>query len=138
MKKILSIAFSLLILLGNVGLAKTVHFCMGDEKDAAIGFSTSHVDCEMKKKTSDCHSQKESSSHEEEDCCDEEYELLVLDQDIQKSQVSNDISFDFVIAYVYTHIGLPFFSTDKNTNYQDYPPPVLKNDLQVLHQTFLI
>ncbi|WP_425638641.1 HYC_CC_PP family protein [Algoriphagus yeomjeoni] len=138
MKKILSIAFSLMILLSSVGLAKTIHLCMGTETESAIGFSTSHIECEMAKKKPSCHSEKESSKHEEKDCCDEKFELLVLDQDLQKSSLNLDYSPEFVLSLVYTFFGVSVFPTEKNENYNDYPPPVLRQDLQVLHQSFLI
>lgn len=127
-----------MILLSSVGLAKTIHLCMGTETESAIGFSTSHIECEMAKKKPSCHSEKDSSEHEEKDCCDEEFELLVLDQDLQKSSLNIDYSPEFVVSLVYTFFGLSVFSTEKNENYTDYPPPVLRQDLQVLHQSFLI
>ncbi|WP_139316568.1 HYC_CC_PP family protein [Algoriphagus marinus] len=138
MKKILSIAFSLLILLSNVGLAKTIHLCMGTEMESAIGFSTTEIECEMAKKKPNCHSEQESSKHEENDCCDEEFELLVLDQELQKVQLASDYSPEFVVSLVYTFLGISFFPIENHTNYQDYPPPILRQDLQVLYQSFLI
>ncbi|WP_140160532.1 HYC_CC_PP family protein [Algoriphagus antarcticus] len=138
MKKTFSIAFSLLILLSNVGLAKTIHLCMGTAMESAIGFSTSNIECEMAKKKSDCHSKADSTSHDEKDCCDEEFELLVLDQELQKSALSLDISTEFVVSLVYTFFGVSIFPTETNENYTDYPPPVLRQDFQVLHQSFLI
>ncbi len=138
LKKIVSIAFSLMILLSNVGLAKTIHLCMGTEMESAIGFSTSHIECEMTKKKADCHSTADTTSHEEKDCCDEEFELLVLDQEPQKSKLNLEISPEFVVSLVYTFFGVSIFATEKKENYTDYPPPVLKQDLQVLHQSFLI
>jgi hypothetical protein len=138
LKKILSIAFSLMILLSSVGLAKTIHLCMGIEMESAIGFSPSHIECEMAKKKPNCHSEKDSSEHEEKDCCDEEFELLVLDQDLQKSTLNLDYSPEFVISLVYTFLGISIFPVETNENYSDYPPPILRQDLQVLHQSFLI
>jgi len=127
-----------MILLSSVGLAKTIHLCMGIEIESAIGFSTSHIECEMAKKKPNCHSDKDSSEHEEKDCCDEEFELLVLDQELQKATLNLDISSEFVVSLVYTFFGVSIFPTEKNANYTDYPPPVLRQDLQVLHQSFLI
>ncbi|MFT4857471.1 MAG: hypothetical protein ACI9UV_000709 [Algoriphagus sp.] len=138
MKKILSIAFSLLILLGNVGLAKTIHLCMGSEMESAIGFSTSHIECEMAKKKPNCHSEKDASEHKEKDCCNEEFELLILDQDLQKSTLNLDYSPEFLVSLVYSFLGLTIFPVETNENYTDYPPPLLRHDLQVLHQSFLI
>jgi len=111
---------------------------MGTEMESAIGFSTSHIECEMAKKKPSCHSEKDSSEHKEKDCCDEEFELLVLDQDLQKSPLNLDYSPEFVVSLVYTFFGLPVFPTEINENYTDYPPPGLRQDLQVLHQSFLI
>lgn len=138
LKKILSIAFSLMILLSSVGLAKTIHRCMGTEMESAIGFSTTTIDCGMAKKKADCHSKAGSTSQDENDCCDEEFELLVLDQDLQKSTLHLDYSQEFVVSLVYTFLGISIFSTETNENYTDYLPPVLGQDLQVLHQSFLI
>ncbi|REG79493.1 hypothetical protein C8N25_13141 [Algoriphagus antarcticus] len=111
---------------------------MGTAMESAIGFSTSNIECEMAKKKSDCHSKADSTSHDEKDCCDEEFELLVLDQELQKSALSLDISTEFVVSLVYTFFGVSIFPTETNENYTDYPPPVLRQDFQVLHQSFLI
>lgn len=127
-----------MILLSSVGLAKTIHLCMGTETESAIGFSTSHIECEMAKKKPSCHSEKDSREHEEKDCCDEEFELLVLDQDLQKSSLNLDYSPEFVVSLVYTFFGVSDFPTEKDENYTDYLPQFLRQDLQVLHQSFLI
>jgi len=111
---------------------------MGTEMESAIGFSTTEIECEMAKKKPTCHSEKQSSNHEENDCCDEQFELVVLDQDLQKAQLALDYSPEFVVSLVYTFLGVSFFSIENQTNYQNYPPPILRQDLQVLHQSFLI
>lgn len=111
---------------------------MGTEMESAIGFSTTEIECEMAKKKPNCHSEQESSKHEENDCCDEEFELLVLDQELQKVQLASDYSPEFVVSLVYTFLGISFFPIENHTNYQDYPPPILRQDLQVLYQSFLI
>ena len=127
-----------MILLSSVGLAKTIHLCMGTEMESAIGFSTSHIECEMAKKKPNCHSEKDSSEHEEKDCCDEEFELLVLDQDLQKSTLNIDYSPEFVVSLIYTFLGISTLSTETSIDYTNNPPPLLRQDLQVLHQSFLI
>ena len=92
----------------------------------------------MAKKKPSCHSEQQSSDHEENDCCDEKFELLVLDQDLQKAQLTLDYSPEFVVSLVYTFLGITFSATETNTTYKDYPPPFLRHDLHVLHQSFLI
>ena len=111
---------------------------MGTEVERAIGFSTAHIECEMEKKKPSCHGDQQTSEHEEKDCCDEQFELLVLDQDLQKAQIALDFSPEFVVSMVYTFLGISFFPTETDTIYQDYPPPIPRQDLQVLHQSFLI
>ena len=111
---------------------------MGSEMESAIGFSTSHIECEMAKKKSNCHSEKDASEHKEKDCCNEEFELLILDQDLQKSTLNLDYSPEFVVSFIYTFLGITIFPAEANENYTDYPPPLLRQDLQVLHQSFLI
>lgn len=111
---------------------------MGTEMESAIGFSTSHIECEMATKKPNCHSEKDSNEHEENDCCDEEFELLVLDQDLQKSTLNLDYSPEFLVSLVYTFLGITTLSTETSFDYTNNPPPLLKQDLQVLHQSFLI
>jgi hypothetical protein len=127
-----------MILLSSVGLAKTIHLCMGMEMESVIGFSTTHIECEMTKKKSDCHSQAETTNHNEKECCNEEFELLVLDQKLHKSIVALDYSPEFVISLAYTFLGISFFPTETNENYSEVSPPFLRQDRQVLHQSFLI
>lgn len=111
---------------------------MGTEMGSAIGFSTSHIECEMAKKKPSCHPENQPSEHDEKDCCDNESELLVLDQDVQKSNLNLDFAPEFLVSLVYTFLGISLFSTETNNEYQDYPPPIPRQDLQVLHQSFLI
>jgi hypothetical protein len=35
-------------------------------------------------------------------------------------------------------LGISFYPIETNNDYQDYPPPIPRQDLQVLHQSFLI
>jgi hypothetical protein len=111
---------------------------MGMEMESAIGFSTKTIDCGMAKKKADCHSNADSTSKDEADCCDEEFELLVLDQELQKSTLHLDYSPLFVLSLIYTFLGISIFPSETNENYTDYPPLVLRQNLQVLHQSFLI
>jgi len=127
-----------MILLSSVGLAKTIHLCMGTEMESAIGFSTSHIECKMAKKKPNCHSEKDLSEHEEKDCCDEEFELLVLDQDLQKSTLHLDYSPEFVVSLAYTFLGMSTLPTETSIDYINNPPLLLRQDFQVLHQSFLI
>lgn len=127
-----------MILLSSAGLAKTIHLCMGMEMESAIGFSTSHIECEMAKKKPVCHTEEQPKDHEEKDCCDEEFELLVLDQELQKSFSTLDYSPEFVVSLVYTFYGISLFPTETNEIYTDASPPFLRHDLQILHQSFLI
>lgn len=92
----------------------------------------------MAKKKPSCHSEKPSTEHEEKDCCDEEFELLVLDQDIQKSNLNLDCSPEFVVSLVYTFLGISILPTETSIDYTNNPPPLLRQDFQVLYQSFLI
>ncbi|MHA7128698.1 HYC_CC_PP family protein [Algoriphagus namhaensis] len=137
MKAKISIALCFLILLGNVGLAKTIHFCMGAQLDARIGFTATEIQCEMLKKPKDCHSTGDAHSQSEEDCCEEHVELVVIDQDIQQSTIDINPSLFFIAALVMYELGLQL-QEGAGAEFSDYPPPLLQEDLQILHQTFLI
>ncbi len=111
---------------------------MGTEMGSEIGFSTSHIECGMAKMKPSCPSENKTTKHEEKDCCEDEFELLVLDQDVQKSNLNLDYAPEFVVSLVYTFLGISFFPIETNNDYQDYPSPIPRQDLQVLHQSFLI
>jgi hypothetical protein len=72
-------------------------------------------------------------------CCSDE-------QMIKQGQDDLKISFDklsfeqqvFVASLTYSYLNLFEGTTSTDVPFKDYPPPFVKRDVQVLHQTFLI
>ena len=73
------------------------------------------------------------------DCCEDE--LLAVDGQDKLNITFESLSFEqlqFIASYTYSFLNLFVKSTDNNTSFNTYPPPLLVKDILILDQTFLI
>ncbi|MCR9264045.1 MAG: hypothetical protein NXH86_07785 [Flavobacteriaceae bacterium] len=120
----MSSVMALLVLASTVSWTVDKHICMGKVQD--ISFFAHADDCGM-------------DMEMEKSCCDEE-SFTVQGQDDLK------ISFDdfsvgqqlFLVSFVHSYFYLFEDKVEEISSFRDYAPPPLIQDVQVLHQTFLI
>ncbi|TDK41930.1 HYC_CC_PP family protein [Algoriphagus formosus] len=134
MKRIVSIALSLVVLFSTIGVAKTTHLCMGHAVESEIGISPKHLDCGMNMPKSS----EESSSEDPETCCENVIEKLQVEDDfsIQKADLKFEINFLAAFIPVFL-LGLDFFEAPLSAVVYFESPP-LPTSLHILHQVFLI
>ena len=103
-----------------------------------LSFKATHIDCGMEQKTPDCDSAEHHHNLKQKSCCDNQYELLQLDEDFSIVKSGLNLDLDFTVAFVHIFIFNALLLEPNSTGEAVYSPPVLKQDHQILFQTFLI
>ncbi|VXC28578.1 HYC_CC_PP family protein [Maribacter litoralis] len=131
--KFLSVTMAVVVFLSTMSFSVDMHYC----GDMLVDFSIMEQvkTCGMEKVKTDC----DNTTYTEKSCCTDT-QLNV--EGAESMKVSFDqLSFDqqvFVATFTYSYINL-FQGIDSNEfSYKDYSPPFVKQNVQVLHQTFLI
>jgi len=129
----MSVTMAVVVFLSTMSFSVDMHFC----GDMLVDFSIMEQvkTCGMEKAETDC----DNTTFTEKSCCTDT-QLNV--EGAESLKVSFDqLSFDqqvFVATFTYSYINL-FQGIDSNEfSYKDYSPPFVKQNVQVLHQTFLI
>lgn len=136
MQKTLSIFLSVLMLLSSSGIAFSQHFCGEMEMASEITLGKKDLSCGMEDYTdSPC-----TNTHLTEDhCCQNQFTSVQTDDNFAKA--SWDMKFQklFFVAFVSEFI-LPEveITSIQKKSFADYDPPLLKQDLNILYDTFLI
>ena len=101
-----------------------------------ITFGAKELSCGM-----DVHSDCDNEEGEDHDCCDNEYESLSVDDQInptdleQKTLVNTNFAAALVAVFV---LDISSGKKQKITDYKAYEPPPLIKDIPVLYETYLI
>ncbi|GMQ23751.1 hypothetical protein Aoki45_04330 [Algoriphagus sp. oki45] len=128
---------ALLVFFASVGMAKTTHFCMGMEMKSELGFGEKHVDCGMNMPMD--HSENDSDNqHDPKSCCENVTTQLQVDDEVSLKKAEIQFNLTFAVALIQVFVFSLDLTTAENTPLPDYSPPPIKQDLQVLHQSFLI
>lgn len=135
MNTVVSFLLSFLILLSSSGLAYAKHFCGPFEVVSKVTLGEESLSCGMKRYDPVCEDEK----NENHSCCSNEYVKVNTDDHFNKTV------FNFEIQNVWVFIGAEVFKFEavahveqKATILYYYRPPPLKEDLQILYETFLI
>ncbi len=125
------------VLLGSqVGYSVATHYCGGEVSDRAISFTEEKLSCGMESLQEECPSKAYGIS--EKSCCDDKSNIFQLDEDFQKKQRFSDIETEFLAVFA-LHYFLLFNQSQKTEENTKPPlPPLIQQDIQVLHQSFLI
>ena len=127
--KILSCTMALLLLASTTSWAVDKHFCMGYLVDVA--FFADAETCSM--------SMGDMAGGMEMECCSDE--VIVVDGQDDLILSFNELSLDqqiLIASFTYTYIDLFEGLQEQVVPLNDYPPPLLTWNLQLLDQVFLI
>lgn len=123
--QILSSLMALLVLASTVSWTVDKHICMGRVMDISL---FSHADdCGM------------SSMDMEKSCCNDESFTVQGQHDLKIT--FDDFSLEqqlFIVSFVQAYFHLIEVDSEESNNFNDYNPPPLIRDIQILDQTFLI
>lgn len=132
--KTISVALATLVLFTTMSFTVDVHYCGATLVDFSVFQNVKTCGMEKQQSTNDCENEVSEKS-----CCSDK-QLVVDGQDDIKTSF-NKISFEqqvFVASFLYSYINL-FEALDTNiVPFRDYAPPFLEQDLQKLHETYLI
>lgn len=122
-----------------MGFTVSTHFCGGHAVESVLAIGDQHLDCgmmEMKREVSDHPNDKAIVSKSA--CCSNEYSVYDIEDQYNSNSQSESINTDFLFAFVYTYIINDLDISDEHKSLICYSPPPLEQDVQVLHQTFLL
>jgi hypothetical protein len=138
-KRILAIFITMLMLTTNVGLTFASHFCGGMVVKSTFLLGQSAIGCGMSDTDAACEISCESSEIQRKNCCENTYKSVTINDDYNRITCKNpDDSFKFIAAFINSYTNLYSLNTLKNAEYFYYLPPLLKQNFQVINQSFLI
>jgi hypothetical protein len=122
--QIVSSLMALLVLASTVSWTVDKHICMGRVMDISL---FSHAD--------DCGMDMDM----EKSCCDDESFTVQGQDDLKISFEKFDLDQQvFLVSFVQTYFQLFHVDSEEPNSFNEYNPPPLIRDVQVLDQTFLI
>ncbi|PHI21214.1 hypothetical protein CEQ90_04120 [Lewinellaceae bacterium SD302] len=130
------------MLFSSSGVVFSKHYCQGELK--SIAFFSEAESCHDSKKARSCpfHPPVEEDKEEptRKDCCEDESEIIKLDEDIEVPQFDLDLpEYQQLVAVLLVTAELFSSGSDSKTlHYLNYKPPLIVRDLPVSLQTFLI
>ncbi|WP_020529701.1 HYC_CC_PP family protein [Flexithrix dorotheae] len=140
MKKILSIFLTFLLLISQVGLTMATHYCAGEAVESQLMLVAGHIGCGMEEDIKeDCENLPAAQVLQAQSCCDSDFQVFQNDEDLDHAKSKINLNLSISIIFIQSFYAA-FISAEEQVFYQpDYPsPPRLKQDFQVLFQTFLI
>jgi len=153
--RIFALSMSLLLLLSSIGFSADFHFCQGEFKNLALftkakschEIAAMHASCHGgKNKPSSCHKSELKNSEvsctgdeEEDGCCTNNTELMQLDVDysFHGQAAENLIDLYDDLAILTSNPRIEFSTFAFPSQYQNYKPPLLVENLRVRFQSFL-
>lgn len=131
--KLFSVSMALLLLLSTISWTVEKHLCMGRVMDVAL-FDHAN-DCGMETGLALLDDTSIIKKH----CCDDEAFTIQGQDDLTHDFFNFNFSQQvFLISFTSSYLGLFEETTDENIDFDSYPPPILAEDLNILHQVFLI
>ena len=133
--KCMAVFMATVVLMTTMSFTLEMHYC----GDSLVDFSFLHQveSCGMEKAQgiTNC----ETSTVSEKSCCTDKQLIIEGQEDLK-------VSFDyltleqqvFVASFTFSYISLFEGIESNKVLFVDYSPPFVKQDVQVLHQTFLI
>ncbi len=134
-KQVFSIAIASLVLFSSLGFSVATHYCGGKKIMSELVLADGDLSCGMIEKT--CATPSEYGFSFNKVCCENELIAVDLDDDFKLDIAQVHDATDFVIAFVYVFL-LPNFTTSATSNTVVYSPPPLKQNRQILFQSFLL
>lgn len=139
LKKLISISLALLLLVSNTGFTLNTHFCGGIAVKTSFSFGLHNPDCGMDDTTENCEAPSSQSNHlKTKPCCENQHQLLNLDENANLHSVSTSFSTSFFIAFVHSFIAPILFVEQRVIDNFSFLYPKPDKDLKVLFQSFLI
>lgn len=139
MKRAFAISLAILMLTFNLGFSLNTHFCGGEPVKTSFTLGLHNPDCGMAKMEKKCGDMPANADQlSEKPCCENQHQMLQLDEDLKIQSSKTSINPVFVIAFVQVFAQQFSFVDQTFVPFIDYSPPLPDKNIQVLFQTFLI
>ncbi len=127
------------MLASSSGIAYAQHFCGGMEMMSQITLGEKNLSCGMEEMENPAECAAETTAENHHDCCDNQIIKIQTDDNFAKASFDLQLDKTFVAAFFAVFILSEVeFSASKTTAFADYSPPFLRQDLNILYETFLI
>jgi hypothetical protein len=131
----MAVFMAMVVLMTTMSFTVDVHYCGGTLVDFSFNQQADTCGMEMTATTAE----SETTTLSPKSCCTDK-------QVVKQGQDDLKITFDqltqeqqlFIASFTYSYINLFSGTHSQEAPYTDQPPPFIKRDVQVLHQTFLI
>ncbi|MCB9251157.1 MAG: hypothetical protein H6605_01715 [Flavobacteriales bacterium] len=135
-RKLLSIFLAIILSGSNIGLKYATHYCGGHKVNSGLNIDISNLTCGMEDQTGDCAG---SGLEIKANCCQDFFTTLHTGPVTKDCSVSLTIN-DLKTECVYLNLFVPDFKpTTRELNvYTLGSPPLIKPDLGLLYEVFLI
>ncbi len=133
--KLMAVFMAAVVLMTTMSFTVDMHYCGDTLVDFSFVRQVETCGMEKEQVTTSC----EKPMVSQKSCCSDE-QMVKQGQDDLKTSFDT-LSFEqqtFIAAFTYSYIKLFEGTASTDVSYKDYPPPFVKRDVQVLHQTFLI
>ena len=139
MRRIIAISLAFILLLSNMGIIMTIHFCGGHAVNSRLATGMADLDCGMAGMDSDSNNiPKESPVFNSIPCCADHYQTLQTDNNYISGIVQVHLNADLIISPVQSFLNIANFPQVVKAHYNNHSPPYPEKNFQVLFQTFLI
>jgi hypothetical protein len=134
-KKAISIFLASIILLSSVGFAINTHFCEGRAVDSSISMGVELLDCGMPMPNNN---NNDGEQLDKQPCCQNHHQIVEVDQNQNNQFPAFELNDTFFVAFINTFLVSESVKQKAQVNYLTTPPPLLKQDILILYQSFLI
>lgn len=123
----------------NMGFAVATHYCGGLAVESKVVLGHEALDCGMANMDKDCKAPPLEGTHlSKKPCCENKYQSIDTEDNFKPTIVQSLVNVEFVAAFIVTFLHLPISSVNEEPQYANYSPPLIDQDISVLHQVFLI
>jgi hypothetical protein len=134
----MALFLSFLLLGSQMGFAVSVHYCGGHISESSISLMEAKLGCGMESMEAVCETANTENQLSEKSCCRDQSQLIQVEDDFNQKQKLSKDQISFVQLFTLISNGIVVLDQESISPIQPSPPPLVKNNAQVLFQTFLI
>lgn len=121
-----------------MGFTFVTHYCGGHSVETKLSLGNPELSCGMEETKIPCNQESPASTIKSKSCCENQLLSLSTEDNIKQDNIQEEVHLKFVFTFVHSYFRIRFSETSSSCAYSDYSTPLLRHNVQVLHQTFLI
>ncbi len=128
-----------MLLLSNIGYTMATHYCGGEAVESKLMLVKHNLDCGMPDIEQGCEEDMPNGHQfSSKPCCQNEYQTFQIEDTFKTPVIQASPNWMFVSAFVQTFLNPALYTPTSLPQYRNYSPPLPKQDIQALFQSFLI